>query len=204
MRRSGDSSFDESFRLASSFARPAAQRCRKEELFGHIWPNSYVVEANLNVVVGEVRRAIGDTAQTPQFIRTVRELDLRFAAMRRISKVAFRQSGAADTILARRKNRNFVLSEGENIIGRDPSCVICVDNPDVSRRHALIQIDSTNGTAAINDLESTNGTFLGRARVKGQTPLADGDVIRVGPVELKFRDGIDEPQETRRIRRKSR
>jgi len=177
----------------------------KEELFGHIWPNSHVVEANLNVVVSEVRRAIADNPQTPQFIRTVPRVGFAFCG-----SAADIESGvpAERVDLARYwlvgSNRNFVLSEGENIIGRDPSCVICVDNPDVSRRHAIVQIDSTKGTAAINDLQSTNGTFLGRARVKGQMPLADGDVIRVGPVELKFRDRIDEPQETRRIRRKSR
>jgi hypothetical protein len=46
--------------------------------------------------------------------------------------------------------------------------------------------------------------MLGRVRVRAQTALTDGDVIRVGPVELKFRDGTDQPQETRRIRRKAR
>jgi DNA-binding winged helix-turn-helix (wHTH) protein len=176
----------------------------KEELFGHIWPNSHVVEANLNVVVSEVRRAIADNPQTPQFIRTVPRVGFAFCGSAAVeSGVPTERADLARYWLVG-SNRNFVLSVGENIIGRDPSCVVCVDNPDVSRRHALVQIDSTNGTAAIHDLQSTNGTFLGRARVRSQTPLADGDVIRVGPVELKFRDRIDEPQETRRIRRKSR
>src|SRR5262249_16303663 len=100
-------------------------------------------------------------------------------------------------------NRTFVLSEGENIIGRDPACSVWLDDPDVSRRHARIRIDST-GSAFLDDLNSTNGTSLGRSRIKAETRLTDGDVIRVGPVELKFRDASDDPPETRRIRRKSR
>jgi DNA-binding winged helix-turn-helix (wHTH) protein len=174
----------------------------KEELFREVWPDSHVVEANLNVVVGEVRRALGDHAQTPRFIRTVHGVGFAFcgnanevennsAAL--VAETHYRLIG---------KDRNFVLAEGENVIGRDPSCSIWIDDPDVSRRHARIRIDSIRGSAMLEDLDSTNGTSIGRSRVKGQTLLANGDVIRVGPVEFKFRS--EEPQETRRIRRKPR
>src|SRR5215510_10429238 len=52
----------------------------KEELLRQIWPDSYVAEANLNVLVGEVRRALGDNAQTPQFIRTVHGVGYAFCS----------------------------------------------------------------------------------------------------------------------------
>ena len=52
----------------------------KDELLRQVWPDSYVGEANLNVLVGEVRRALGDTAQTPQFIRTVHGVGYGFCA----------------------------------------------------------------------------------------------------------------------------
>src|SRR5438045_467483 len=52
----------------------------KDELLQQVWPDSYVGEANLNVLVGEVRRALGDTAQTPQFIRTVHGVGYAFCA----------------------------------------------------------------------------------------------------------------------------
>jgi DNA-binding winged helix-turn-helix (wHTH) protein len=177
----------------------------KEELLRKIWPDSYVVEANLNVVVGEVRRAIADNPQTPRFIRTVHGVGYAFCG--EVTDIesalsAGREGPTRCWLVA--SNRNFALMEGDNIIGRDPSCNIWLDDPDVSRRHARICIDSANRTAVLDDLESTNGTLLGRSRVKTQTPLADGDIIRVGPVELKFRDAKDTPQETRRIRRKAR
>src|SRR5215813_4135451 len=50
----------------------------KEELLGQIWPDRYVAEANLNVLVGEVRRALGDNAQISQFIRTVHGVGYAF------------------------------------------------------------------------------------------------------------------------------
>ena len=94
------------------------------------------------------------------------------------------------------------MADGENVIGRDPSCNIWLDDPDVSRRHARICIDSLRGSVTLEDLESTNGTSIRRSRVNGATGLVNGDVIRIGPVEFKFRR--EEPQETRRIRGKAR
>src|SRR5215468_4222042 len=52
----------------------------KEELLRQIWPDSYVTEANLNVLVGEVRRALGDNAQISQFIRTIHGVGYAFCA----------------------------------------------------------------------------------------------------------------------------
>jgi DNA-binding winged helix-turn-helix (wHTH) protein len=173
----------------------------KEELLRQIWPDSYVTEANVNVLIGEVRRALGDTAQTSQFIRTVHGVGYAFCASATASDIESPQRGRCRLI---GNDRTFLLSEGENIIGRDPACSVWLDDPDVSRRHARIRVDSAQGCALLDDLNSTNGTSLGRSRVKAETRLADGDVIRVGPVELRFRDALNEPQETRRLRRKSR
>jgi DNA-binding winged helix-turn-helix (wHTH) protein len=176
----------------------------KEDLLRQVWADSHVLEANLNVVVGEVRRAIADNAQTPRFIRTVHGVGYAFCGVATdVDNVplAERRGGTCCWLLGR--DRNFVLLEGDNVVGRDPSCSIWLDDPDVSRRHARIRVDSAARSAVLEDLESTNGTSIGRSRVKTQTPLADGDVIRFGPVELKFRDGTDKPQETRRIRRKA-
>jgi len=174
----------------------------KEELLRQVWPNSYVAEANLNVLIGEIRRALGDTAQTSQFIRTVHGVGYAFCATAADIKSSSMPPRRPCRLIG--PDRTFVLSEGENIIGRDPASSVWLDDPDVSRRHARIRIDSAQGCALLDDLNSTNGTSLGRSRVKAETRLTDGDIIRVGPVELKFRDASNEPQETRRIRRKSR
>ena len=177
----------------------------KEELLRQVWPTTFVTEANLNVLIGEVRRAISDNAQSPRFIRTVHGLGYAFCGTAADIDVASSPERAEQTrCWLVGSSRNFVLLEGDNIIGRDPSCTVWLDDPDVSRRHARIRIDTARRRAVLEDLGSTNGTSIGRSNVKAPTPLADGDVIRVGPVQLKFRDGTDEPQETRRIRRKAR
>jgi len=170
----------------------------KDDLLREVWPDSHVVEANLNVLVGEVRRALADHAQTPRFIRTVRGVGFAFCG----SAAEVEKVSADMRCWLIGRDRNFVLSEGDNILGRDPSCSVYIDDPDVSRRHALVRIDSARKSAMLEDLESTNGTLLGGSAVKAPTPLANGDVIHVGSVELKFRSG--QPQETRRIRRNAR
>src|SRR5262245_51395649 len=129
----------------------------KEELLRQIWPTSYVAEANLNVLVGEVRRALGDSAQASQFIRTIHGVGYAFsgsaadietvAPAERVDRIHFFLVGS---------DRTFVLTPGDNIIGRDPSCDIWLDDPDVSRRHARIRIDTARRTAVLDDLGSTN------------------------------------------------
>src|SRR5690349_5516064 len=50
----------------------------KDEILRQIWPQSFVAEANLNVLAGEVRRALGDNAQNSRFVRTVHGVGYAF------------------------------------------------------------------------------------------------------------------------------
>ncbi|MGD9935731.1 MAG: FHA domain-containing protein, partial [Dehalococcoidia bacterium] len=73
---------------------------------------------------------------------------------------------------------------GELIIGRAPACGIHLDHPTVSLRHARVM--TTNGVRTIEDLGSTNGTYVNGQRVYPGHPLRvnAGDEVRVGPVLL--------------------
>jgi DNA-binding winged helix-turn-helix (wHTH) protein len=177
----------------------------KADLFRQIWPNTFVVEANLTVLVGEIRRAIADEAQSPRFIRTVHGVGYAFsgAAEELESARSAEQPGEGRFWLVWR-DRTFVLLPGDNVIGRDPHCGVWLDHSGVSRRHARIRIASGSNGALLDDLESTNGTFVGGQRVQAQTPLGDGDIIRVGSVALTFRAWSDKPSPTKRIRVRSR
>jgi DNA-binding winged helix-turn-helix (wHTH) protein len=174
----------------------------KDELHAAIWPDSHVDAAGLNVLVGDVRRALGDDAKRPQFIRTVHGVGYAFCG----EAVDLHDA----PVPARTPcwlvwgDRTFQLSDGENVIGRDPRCQIWLDAPRVSRRHACIAIDLGHDTVFLSDLGSTNGTFLGRSRVGQPVALSDGDIIKIGAVALKFRRWFPErAPETRRIRRKT-
>src|SRR5215211_5027089 len=54
--------------LALIEARPKV--VRKQELLDRVWPDAFVSEANLAVLIGEVRSAIGDGARRPRLIKT--------------------------------------------------------------------------------------------------------------------------------------
>jgi hypothetical protein len=175
----------------------------KTELHARIWPDTYVSDANLNVLIGEIRRAIDDKPQKPDFIRTVHGVGFAFCGL------------AADVPGAQTpppalfcwvvwKDKTFALSEGDNVIGRDPRCSIWLDAAGVSRRHASLRLDSANRRVTLEDLVSTNGTFLRRSRVREETLLNDGDQIKVGSVQLIVRLWVsDKAPETKRIRRKA-
>jgi DNA-binding winged helix-turn-helix (wHTH) protein len=177
---------------------------RKDDLHARIWPNTYVVDANLNVLIGEIRRALGDQALRPQFIRTAHGVGYAFCG-----EAAEVEPAAARAVAPRVwlvwKDRTFLLADGDNVIGRDPQCGIWLDASGVSRQHASIRVDAANRSASLHDLDSTNGTFLGGAAVVEPTRLADGDVITIGAVELTFRAWTaDTAQKTERIRRRTR
>lgn len=62
-------------------------------------------------------------------------------------------------------------------IGRSPSCDVTVDDPLVSRRHAVVEIGEE---MVLRDAGSFNGTFLNGRRVHDHAALSPGDLIGVG------------------------
>ncbi|HEU4617643.1 MAG TPA: AAA family ATPase [Gammaproteobacteria bacterium] len=80
---------------------------------------------------------------------------------------------------------HHVLPPGRAIIGRTPDNDVQIQSKFISRHHA--QIVTYRGRSVIEDLNSTNGIFLGARRVKHHV-LADGDVVQIGEHTLVFRD----------------
>ncbi|MCR4301746.1 MAG: FHA domain-containing protein [Sulfuricaulis sp.] len=75
---------------------------------------------------------------------------------------------------------------GDMTIGRYPECdIVLKDDKSVSGRHAVIKTVGSKST--IEDLDSTNGTFIENARVK-RHDLEHGDTIIIGAYELRYRD----------------
>jgi pSer/pThr/pTyr-binding forkhead associated (FHA) protein len=78
---------------------------------------------------------------------------------------------------------SFRLTAGSvKTLGRATRSDFVVDAPLVSRFHCRFTVTSA-GDLQIEDLESTNGTFVNDARVERLT-LSPGDRVRVGRVEL--------------------
>ena len=68
--------------------------------------------------------------------------------------------------------------------GRDAGCDLVLDAEDVSRRHARVRPEGDGHL--LEDLGSTNGTFVGEARAEREQPLQAGDHVRLGSVVLKY------------------
>ncbi len=80
----------------------------------------------------------------------------------------------------------FRIGIGETTLGRGTNADIQINEDGVSRRHAKI-VRAADGTSKIEDLESTNGTFVNGKRIDLEV-LREGDRIRIGGVAtLDFR-----------------
>jgi pSer/pThr/pTyr-binding forkhead associated (FHA) protein len=78
----------------------------------------------------------------------------------------------------------FHIARPEIVLGRETGDVIFSDDEFMSRRHA--QIAYRNGRGYLEDLGSSNGTFL---RLRGPHGLVSGDLIRLGDELLRFEIG---------------
>jgi len=172
----------------------------KDELLTAIWPDTHVIEANLNVVVAEIRRALGDDRHAPRFIRTVHAVGYAFCGQAVDVDEAHARAPGSRCWLSW-KDRSFALADGDNVIGRDPRSQIWLDDESVSRRHARISVEQD--VASIEDLDSTNGTLLNREPVDSPAVLRDGDVVDVGSLQLTFRTLSDTSARTRRLRERA-
>ena len=72
------------------------------------------------------------------------------------------------------------LVPGKMLIGRMVTSDIVINDVAASRRHAEIYFDSVSEVASINDLNSSNGTYVNRHKITGFYRLQSGDVIRIG------------------------
>jgi len=155
----------------------------KQTLAARVWPQTHVSDASLTVVVAEIRRALGDAPDSPRFIRTAHRRGYAFVADVEDTEETGRPIPDARFWLAIGE-KTVMLPAGETIVGRDPGCGVWVNVASVSGRHARIVIRGR--TAAIEDLQSTNGTFVRGARIRERVDLRDGDTIALGEVAMTF------------------
>jgi pSer/pThr/pTyr-binding forkhead associated (FHA) protein len=115
------------------------------------------------------------------------------AALRRTLAPAERERRASSAIgrFVVVESSNPSLARGQTFpvqdvtsIGRAPTNTIHVDDPFVSGEHAVIS--SRGEELWIEDLGSTNGTFVNRRQLAAPALLQSGDVIQIGQVKIKL------------------
>jgi diguanylate cyclase (GGDEF)-like protein len=78
----------------------------------------------------------------------------------------------------------FQLNKEASVLGRDPAVEVTIEDDSVSRNHA--RITQREGIYEIEDLGSTNGTYVAGALVSGRVRLLDGVRLQVGHTLLRF------------------
>ncbi|HJQ01953.1 MAG TPA: FHA domain-containing protein [Jatrophihabitans sp.] len=134
--------------------------------------------------------------------------------MVRVIRTELRTSGAPRVAVAARPKRSRRLNSGENrpargalsqlivtegalagtrialtgkpiLIGRANDSTLVLTDDYASTRHA--RISETNGVWYLEDLGSTNGTYIGQTKVTGPVPLEAGVLIRIGKTAMELR-----------------
>ena len=173
------------FDLLVVLARHHEKAFSKAELHHILWPDTFVSDGSLTILVAEIRDVLNDDAEQPQFIRTVRRFGYGFCApvtAHDVSPLPSLSGGGGWVIWG---NRSIAIGRTECVLGRSLDADIRFDVPGVSRRHARIVVDGER--VALEDLGSQNGTYLRGERITGRATLTDGDEVRLGPVSIVFR-----------------
>jgi DNA-binding winged helix-turn-helix (wHTH) protein len=192
------------FDLLAALIEQRPKVLEKADLHRRIWPDTHVVDANLNVLIAELRRALEDSRGDAKFIRTVHAIGYSFCgeAVELTDRSEPRKAAPVRFWLVWNE-RVIVLEDGDNTVGRDPQCTVWLDASGVSRRHARIRTARGDDAVFIQDLGSKNGTLVQDSPVTGEVRLTDGDVIQIGSVQLKLRIWSDgKTSETERIQPK--
>lgn len=158
----------------------------KTELQEQLWPDRFVVDKNLANLVSEVRDALGDDPSNPRFIRTAHRIGYAFSHQEG-KKTLGQPLAAPGNPIVRLSwdSQRLTLPDGEHTVGRDPDADVYIDSPRVSRRHALIRVSGAEVT--VEDLGSTNGTFVGDRQIDTLAKVEHGDAVRVGSTVLTIR-----------------
>jgi DNA-binding winged helix-turn-helix (wHTH) protein len=165
-----------------------AQRPRvvsKAELMQTLWPDTFVVEGNLPVLVAELRSAIGPRPTVAAgVIKTHHGIGYSFAAPVLASKSRLMPDQGGAGALLEIGTRRIELSPGENEIGRDPECDVHINDASVSRHHARITLAAA--VATLVDRGSKNGTKVNGTLIDAPVELQDGDELTFGQVTARY------------------
>jgi DNA-binding winged helix-turn-helix (wHTH) protein len=108
------------FALLAALVEARPRVLTKVELHERLWPDAFVVDANLSNLVAELRAAIGDDAAAPRFVRTAHRIGYAFdAAAVVVQAPAARHSPAAGRWIEWGRQR-FPLSDGVHVWAATP------------------------------------------------------------------------------------
>jgi pSer/pThr/pTyr-binding forkhead associated (FHA) protein len=94
-------------------------------------------------------------------------------------------------ILETEKGTRQEIDKFPYLVGRSSSCDLAFDSTIASRKHA--QFLEENDKAFVEDLGSSNGTFVNREQIKGKIEIYRGDLLKFGDVLMRVIFGPERP-----------
>lgn len=155
----------------------------KAEVMQALWPDTFVQEANVPVLIRELRVALGDADAV--VIKTYHRVGYAFTAeVREARSTDNRRPAGSITVTLVLPDRHVVVADGEHTVGRQAGCDVQINDASVSRLHARMTVEG--GLVRVVDLQSKNGTKVRGAAVTEPTVLTSGDVVTFGVVDVRL------------------
>lgn len=182
------------FELITMLIERRPEAVSKTEIHQRLWPDTFVSDGNVAVLVRDIRGVLGDSVLKPLFVRTIHRFGYAFIAPTAdVDTYAGVSHGGAGGWLVCGQDRAAIVP-GENLVGRGPAATIRVgvdsaadlraDPVGVSRHHAMIV--SAGDVVMLHDLSSKNGTFVDGVPVTAPAVLISGSQIRFGHLSVQY------------------
>ncbi|MDR1768499.1 MAG: FHA domain-containing protein [Propionibacteriaceae bacterium] len=126
----------------------------------------------------------GNVIRTDMFGRRVSPAELTAQTKPRKARRSARKLPHTLNVTHGSKAGTVLELGGGLLIGRGAECQLVLDDDYVSTRHA--RIVAADGGYSVEDMGSTNGTFVNNSRVSQPTPVVAGDTLRIGRTLMKL------------------
>ncbi|GAC1532355.1 MAG: hypothetical protein NVS3B12_09980 [Acidimicrobiales bacterium] len=131
-----------------------------------------------------VLRAVWVQTKAPPLDAVARPVGQPGGPPRQSGPAAAATSAVRLRVLEPENAKGQIFEVGEEVtVGRSPGCGLSLPDSTVSQLHA--RLFHRDGRVYIEDLGSTNGTWVNRGRVSGPVPLRRGDRLQVGATVLE-------------------
>jgi DNA-binding winged helix-turn-helix (wHTH) protein len=168
------------FRLLTLLLEHRPRPVSQQRLRDALWPDTSVGYTSLAQVVAELRRAIGDPAGGDRRIRTVPRVG--YAFVHPVVEERARRRASLGVLVT--EDSEYLVPEGETLVGRGTECGIRLPSSRVSRVHARVRTEGER--VLVEDAGSKNGTWVNRERREGPALLEDGDEVLFGTFRAVF------------------
>ncbi len=201
-------------------ASQAGQVVTRRTIVDTVWATEFISDSTLTHAIATLRKVFDDDARVPRFIETIPKRGYRLVAAidfleapAAVTSKAPLCSGPLAVVSSNRvhlcrepepgpfghlllvRGHELNLADSEVVFGRSPEVAIQILSPEVSRRHARLELSGAG--AVLSDLGSKNGTEVNERFIDGPVGLTAGDVIAVGPASFIYRSLSSEPTRTR-------